>query len=203
MKKSFVLFLSLFFLIANLYAKEIKAQEKENSENTKRQMTEDAEEQMMLARIKKRHDYFQYHQYAAYTSAAFMIGALATTPEGNTSNTHKTLGILSGVSYLTAAGFALAAPASEGENEKANIKVHKALAFIHGPAFALTIAAGLQAHHQRENDEELTGLAKYHSTFAGITAGAMLLSGIFSNDWSVMLIPGAKDEYTLSFAKSF
>lgn len=167
--------------------------------------TEDAEEQQMIANIKKRSTMLSWHQYTALATVGLLVATIATAPEGEgeVSDTHRALGLLSGVGYITAASLAIAAPASGGSYEPTNIKVHKGLALIHAPAFALTITAGLMAHRQKEDGKKVTGLAKLHSTFAGITAASLGLAAVFSNEWSLKLLPAGKQDFALALSKSF
>jgi hypothetical protein len=73
-------------------------------------------------------------------------------------------------SYATTAYFALNAPEVEGMKETGwNMKIHKALLFVHMPGMILTPIAGIMAHNARKAGKEPTGLGKYKGAIANIT----------------------------------
>ncbi|HKN31814.1 MAG TPA: hypothetical protein VJX16_01080, partial [Terriglobales bacterium] len=52
------------------------------------------------------------------------------------------------------------------------IRLHKALAWIHGPGMVLTPILGVMAYEQKSRGERVHGAASAHSAVAIVTAGA-------------------------------
>ena len=74
--------------------------------------------------------------------------------------------------YLTTASFAIFAPKVPGTKTRGPIRIHKALAWIHGPGMILTPILGAMAYQQLNRGEQVHGIAKAHSTVAAITTVA-------------------------------
>ena len=165
--------------------------------------TLDAEDAKMMEEMKTRRTMLDWHRYTAWGTVALMGATIATAPEGKISNTHKALGILSGVGYLTSASLAYFAPRPEDTVQKKNIFIHKNLAWIHAPAFALTIASGLTAHNQRKDGKKTSGLGAAHSTFVAITAVSFGAAAFLSTDWSLNILPTSQKDIACVLSKSF
>lgn len=102
---------------------------------------------------------------------------LPGSPSGR--NLHTGLGILTTGMYFTTAYFAIRAPKVQGSKPYGLIRLHKALAWIHGPGMILTPILGAIAYSQLSNGQRVHGIAKYHSLVAITTAaayGAAILS---------------------------
>jgi hypothetical protein len=95
-------------------------------------------------------------------------------PGGNVAgrNLHAGLGALTAGMYFTTAYFALRAPKVPGTQTHGNIRLHKALAWIHGPGMILTPILGAIAYSQLSNGERVHGIAAAHSEVAIVTFGA-------------------------------
>jgi hypothetical protein len=81
--------------------------------------------------------------------------------------------------YLTTAGFALFAPKVPGTTVRGPIRLHKALAWIHGPGMILTPVLGALAYEQRSKGERVHGIAQAHAPVAiatSIAYGLAILS---------------------------
>ena len=92
---------------------------------------------------------------------------------------HAALGISTAALYFTAASFAIRAPKPPGTPTRGPIRVHKALAFVHGTGMVLTPILGAIAFSQLSNGERIHGIAKLHSDVAWVTTaayGAAILS---------------------------
>ena len=74
--------------------------------------------------------------------------------------------------YFTAASFAIRAPKAPGTPTRGPIRVHKALAWVHGTGMILTPIPGAIAYSQLSNGERIHGIAKAHSYVARVTTGA-------------------------------
>jgi hypothetical protein len=81
--------------------------------------------------------------------------------------------------YFTTAYFAIFAPKISGTPTRGPIRVHKTLAWIHGPGMILTPILGAMAFEQKSKGEKIHGAASLHGPVAIITGaayGAALLS---------------------------
>jgi len=135
------------------------------------------------ARLNKRSHMLQIHQKLGMVTVAMMIAALATSggakghhglpgsPAGR--NLHMALGATTAGLYAATAYFALAAPRMPGIKVRGPIRLHKAMAWIHGPGMVMTAILGAMAYSQLSNGERLHGIAKYHQTAALVTAAAL------------------------------
>lgn len=85
---------------------------------------------------------------------------------------HAALGISTAALYFTAASFAIRAPKPPGTPTRGPIRVHKALAFVHGTGMILTPILGAIAFSQLSNGQRVHGIAKLHSDVAWVTVGA-------------------------------
>ena len=78
-----------------------------------------------------------------------------------------------------AAYFAIRAPRVPGTTARGPIRLHKALAWVHGPGMILTPILGALAYEQKNKGEKVHGIASAHGPVAAVTAaafGAALLS---------------------------
>jgi hypothetical protein len=138
------------------------------------------------ARLDKRSHMLQMHQryglIAAIPLAATII-ASGSAGGRNSSATgrdiHGALGIATTGLYFMSAYYAIFAPRVPGTATRGQIRLHKTLAWIHGPGMILTPILGAMAYAQENRGEKVHGIAKAHSAVAGITAvayGAAILS---------------------------
>lgn len=124
------------------------------------------------ARLERRTSMLQTHQILGLTTLGLMVATALMAKENKVPSAHKTLGIATGAAYFTTAYFSLFSPDPvKKEDPGTNVKIHKALAWIHFPLMVLTGIAGLQAEKQIERGESLHGLAKMKPQFA---IGAMI-----------------------------
>ena len=135
-----------------------------------------AKEQALLD---KRTRMLKIHQKLGLISAAPLIATVVTSLGAgghNTSNTdrtvHMVLGAVSSDLYFTSAYFAIRAPRIAGTPTRGPIRVHKALAWVHGPGMILTPILGALAYEQKNKGEHVHGLASAHGPVAIVTAGA-------------------------------
>lgn len=85
---------------------------------------------------------------------------------------HAALGATTAGLYFSTAYFAIRAPKIPNTRTHGPIRVHKALAWIHGPGMVLTPILGAIAYSQLSNGQRIHGIAKYHSDVAYVTAAA-------------------------------
>ena len=143
---------------------------------TPEQTQANAKEQALLD---KRTRMLKIHQKLGLITAAPLIATIVTSLGAggkHTSNTdrtvHTVLGAVSSDLYFTSAYFAIRAPSIKGTSTRGPIRVHKALAWIHGPGMILTPILGALAYQQKNNGEKVHGIAAAHGPVAIVTAGA-------------------------------
>ena len=106
--------------------------------------------------------------------ATVIAGSFAggKSTSSSTRDLHAALGGTTAALYFTTAYFAIFAPKPHGTETRGPIKVHKALAFIHGPGMILTPILGAIAFEQKSRGEKIHGIASAHGPVAYVTAGA-------------------------------
>ena len=119
------------------------------------------------------------HQRLGLITAIPMIATVATSfgAGGRATSTsdrwaHMALGAATSDLYFTAAYFAIRAPGIPGMQRRGPIRVHRALAWIHGPGMILTPILGAIAFDQKSKGERVHGIARAHGPVAIVTAGA-------------------------------
>jgi hypothetical protein len=140
------------------------------------------------ARLDKRSHMLKTHQRLGLITTAPLVATLflANGAAGHKSTAsgrdlHAILGGVTAGMYLATASFAIFAPKIAGTPTRGPIRVHKALAWIHGPGMILTPILGSLALEQRDRGEKVHGIASAHGAVAGVTAaayGAAMLSVI-------------------------
>lgn len=141
------------------------------------------------ALLDRRSHMLKIHQKLGLITLAPLIATVATGPgakghHGAPSSptgrdVHAALGAGTAVMYFTAASYAIRAPKLPGTPTRGPIRVHKALAFVHGTGMILTPILGAIAYSQLSNNERIHGIAKAHSYVAWVTTaayGAAILS---------------------------
>jgi hypothetical protein len=85
---------------------------------------------------------------------------------------HAALGVTTVGLYIGTAYFAIRAPKIPGTRTRGPIRLHKTLAWIHGPGMILTPILGEIAFAQKSRGERVHGIAALHGPVAIVTAGA-------------------------------
>jgi Carboxypeptidase regulatory-like domain len=131
------------------------------------------------ALLDKRTRMLKIHQRMGLITTIPLIASVVTSfnaggrSEGTASrDLHVALGALTGDLYGITAYYAIRAPRIPGTETKGPIKVHKILAWIHGPGMIATPILGAIAFSQKNNGEKVHGLASAHGPVAIVTAGA-------------------------------
>jgi Carboxypeptidase regulatory-like domain len=136
------------------------------------------------ARLNKRSHMLKTHQRLGLITTAPLIATLVVAsgakgsrngaPGSNASGRelHAALGGVTAGLYLTTAGFAIFAPKIQDTHTRGQIRLHKALAWIHGPGMILTPVLGSLAYQQRSNGQKIHGIAQAHGPVAIVTAAA-------------------------------
>lgn len=133
----------------------------------------------MQARLNKRSHMLMLHQRIGLIAAIPLIATVATSfgAGGRSTSTadrwtHLALGSAAGDLYFTSAYFAIRAPGIPGTKRRGQIRVHRALAWIHGPGMILTPILGAMAFDQKSKGERVHGIASAHGPVAIVTAAA-------------------------------
>lgn len=128
------------------------------------------------ARLDKRSHMLKMHQRFGLITLGAMAATIAVSGlAGGRNNTatgrdiHGALGAVTADMYFMAAYYAIRAPRIPGTPVRGPIRLHKALAWVHGPGMILTPILGAMALAQEQNGEKVHGIAKAHSAVAAVT----------------------------------
>jgi len=131
------------------------------------------------ALLDKRTRMLKIHQrMGLITTIPMVVSAVTSLNAGGRStgtasrDLHVALGALTGDLYGITAYYAIRAPRVQGTETRGPIRLHKALAWIHGPGMILTPILGAMAFNQKNNGEKVHGIAAAHGPVAIVTAGA-------------------------------
>jgi hypothetical protein len=128
------------------------------------------------ARLDKRSHMLRTHQILGLITTVPLAATLLTSGLAagkSTSSTgrdlHAALGTITAGMYITTAYYSIFAPKIPGTQTRGPIRLHKALAFIHGPGMILTPILGAMAFNQKNAGEKVHGIASAHGAVAAIT----------------------------------
>jgi hypothetical protein len=131
------------------------------------------------ALLDKRTHMLKIHQRMGLITTIPLVATVVTSMNAggrNTSSTsrdlHVALGSLTGDLYGITAYYAIRAPRVPGTETRGQIRVHKTLAWIHGPGMILTPILGAMAFNEKNNGQKVHGIASAHGPVAIVTAGA-------------------------------
>jgi hypothetical protein len=141
------------------------------------------------AKLDKRSHMLKVHQRLGLITAVPLVATVVTGSMAgghDTSSTnrdlHAALGATTAGLYFTTAYYSIFAPKIKGTTTRGPIRLHKALAFIHGPGMILTPILGAMAFQQKSKGEKVHGIASAHAPVAYVTAiayGAAIASVSF------------------------
>ena len=155
----------------------------------------------LQATLEKRTSMLKIHQRLGLITAVPMFATLITGPmakakgkngqpikEPTQANLdfHAALGGVTSALYFSTAYYAIRAPRVPGTHKHGAIKVHEALAFIHGPGMIVTPILGIMAYKQENAGEKVHGIASAHGPVAVVTAAAYGAS-IVAVSWPIHL----------------
>ena len=139
------------------------------------------------ALLDKRTHMLKVHQTLGLITAIPMVATLITGPQAKAKGKngepiteptdtnldfHIALGGLTTGLYVATAYYAIFAPKIPGVKPKGAIRLHRDLAWIHGPGMIITPVLGIMAYNQENAGEKVHGIASAHGTAAYITAAA-------------------------------
>ncbi len=140
---------------------------------------------VLQARLNRRTEMLKIHQRLGLITLAPMAAALITgpmvkvkgkdgqvlkMPSSASLDLHAALGSTTAALYFASGYYAMFAPRIPGEKKRGAIRMHEALAFIHGPGMILTPILGAMAFNQEQNGEKVHGIASAHGAVATVTA---------------------------------
>ncbi len=135
------------------------------------------------ARLDRRSHMLKMHQRFGLITLAPLIATIATSslaggkhPSAMGRDIHGGLGAVTADMYFMTAYYALRAPKIPGTPTRGQIRLHKALAWVHGPGMILTPILGAMAFDQEYKGERVHGIAKIHSDVATVTYVALGLA---------------------------
>jgi len=123
-----------------------------------------------MLKIHQRLGFITLFPMAATVVSAFGAGGRSTS--NNTRDLHAALGGVTAGLYFSAAYFAIRAPRVPETRTRGQIRLHKALAWVHGPGMVLTPILGAMAFDQKSKGEHVHGIAQAHGPVAIVTASA-------------------------------
>ena len=131
------------------------------------------------ARLDKRSHMLRIHQRLGLITTVPLVATVVTgsfaggrSMSSTNRDLHAALGATTAGLYITTASYAIFAPKPHGIETRGPIRVHKALAWIHGPGMILTPILGAMAFAQKSRGEKVHGIASAHGPVAYVTAAA-------------------------------
>ena len=155
----------------------------------------------LQAMLDRRTHMLKIHQRLGLITTLPMAAALITGPmakaEGRSGQTikeptqanldfHAALGGATTVLYGATAYYAIFAPKVPGSKRRGAIRLHRALAFIHGPGMIATPLLGAMAFKQEQAGEKVHGIASAHGAVAWATVAAYG-AAMVSVSWPIRL----------------
>lgn len=136
----------------------------------------------LQAMLNKRSHMLQIHQKLGLLTTIPLVATVFTGPGAKGHHglpgsptgrdLHAGLGALTVGMYAATAYYAIRAPKVPGIKTRGNVRLHKAMAWIHGPGMVLTPILGAIAFSQVSKGERVHGIAKYHAWAAYTTTAA-------------------------------
>jgi hypothetical protein len=131
------------------------------------------------ARLDRRSHMLKIHQRLGLITTAPLLatlfsGGLAGGKSSSSTDRdlHAALGSVTAGLYITTASYAIFAPRIPGTRSRGPIRLHKAMAWIHGSGMIITPILGSIAFNQRSRGEKVHGIAGAHGAVAIVTAAA-------------------------------
>lgn len=135
------------------------------------------------ARLDRRSHMLKMHQRMGLITIGPMIATVVTgafaggrQTSTNARDLHAAIGGVTGALYFATAYYAIFAPKIAGTPARGPIRLHKALAWIHGPGMVLTPILGVMAFDQKSAGEKIHGIASAHGVVGVVTAAAFGLA---------------------------
>lgn len=141
------------------------------------------------ARLDRRSHMLQMHQRLGLITAIPLIATLIASggagghaTSSASRDLHAALGSVTVGMYVWTASYAIRAPKIPGTPTRGPIRVHKALAWVHGTGMVLTPILGAMALDEKSKGEKVHGIASAHGAVAwttGLAYAAAIVSVSF------------------------
>ena len=142
---------------------------------------EDVKKQEVL---KERHRKLKNHEILGLTTWGMMTATMLTGNSALDSDLHMYLGMTTGALYMATAYYSLTAPKPNDIKDKARMKWHKRLAWIHFPLMIITPILGYMYKKHEEDGKKHSSLERQHSAFAGALYGTFTVSAaLMTIEW--------------------
>ena len=135
------------------------------------------------ARLDKRSHMLKVHQRLGLITIVPLVATVISggfagghAKQSDMRDVHAALGGLSGGLYFATAYYSIFAPKIAGTKTRGPIRLHKTLAWIHGPGMVLTPILGIMAFNQKNAGERVHGIASAHGAVGIVTAAAFGLA---------------------------
>lgn len=171
MKQFIVLVLSICIFIPHSFA-EIALEDLGLSEKIALSSTD----LKIQEQLSQRTQMLKTHEILGLTTWGLMTATMLTGGSALDSDTHRNLGIATGIMYFATAYYSLNAPKPVATKDKWRMKWHKGLAWVHLPLMILVPYLGLMYKRNEEKGRGHSALEKQHATYAGILYGTFTLS---------------------------
>jgi cytochrome b561 len=142
-------------------------------------------DQKTIQMMEVRQDKLQLHQKLGLATMAAMTATLllaeSAEAEGGTynpDNIHKYAGIATGLLYWTTAYFSLSAPKPPELKDTGSTKLHKSLAWVHGPLMAIVPVLGYLHDQNNKKGKESSGLVDAHGSVASVAYATFMAAGL-------------------------
>ncbi len=155
----------------------------------------------LQAMLDKRSHMLKVHQRLGLITAIPMVATVITGPQAKAKGRHGepikeptaanldfhiALGGATTALYGATAYYAMFAPKVPGTQKRGAIRMHEALAWVHGPGMILTPVLGIMAYKQENSGEKVHGIAAAHGAVAYTTAiayGASIVAVSWPIHW--------------------
>jgi hypothetical protein len=153
----------------------------------------------LQALLNKRTEMLKIHQRLGLITLVPMAATLITGPMASAKgkngepikeptdtnlDVHLALGALTSGMYWSTAYFAIFAPKVPGTKPYGPIRLHRALAWVHGTGMIATPILGLDAYKQEKAGEKVHGFASAHGPVAWVTVSAYA-AAMLSVSWPI------------------
>lgn len=165
----------IIFLLASLISMTAGAQSKLQLNDLGFTTPPPIELQAEQSVLEKRTRKLQLHQKLGLLTLGLAAGAAMTKKEGQAApESHEILGMTTAAAYFTTAYFSLTALKPDSVRPDGwNLKIHKAMAYIHFPCMVLLPFAGLDASKDYKNGRSPDGIGKHKKTLANAALASM------------------------------
>lgn len=168
----------ILFLSSNAQAQNLSIKDLRPNADFTKAPSQDLGAKVQLE-LEKRHEMLETHQTLAYVTWGLMAATLLSAEQNTKNSLHQTLGGATAASYFTTMYYSTFAPDPLNKSGSTgwNVRIHKALRWVHLPLMILTPIAGIQADKQLRKGEQVSGLGEHKSAIATAAFASYTLAG--------------------------